>query len=120
MADDIRMTTASTGAGLLTPASRAVGGLTLAVAGLLGQNAVTSALQILLLDNGGTQGPVRYGLIVGLGAGIPALLALALVWAPARSRDDVWTSHVSRAAVIVASVVVLGALLAFVGALLRS
>ena len=41
MAEDTRTTTAPVSAGLLTPASRAIAGLALAVGGLLGQNVIS-------------------------------------------------------------------------------
>lgn len=121
MADDTRTATRTDGVGLLTPMSRAVAGLALAVSGLMGQNIVAAALQIALIgDGGGFGGPIPYAVGTGLGAAVPALLALALVLPQARADGDLWTSHLSRAAVVLSAVVLVGAVLTVIAALVRS
>lgn len=120
MTDSTGTTTAATRSGLLTPTSRAVAGLALAVAGLLGQNVISSGLQIVLLGDGGAGGPVAYAMGLGLGAAVPALIALALVSTAARGDGDDWSSHLSRAAMVISVVVLAGAVLTVVAALLRS
>jgi hypothetical protein len=105
--------------GLLTPTSRAVAGLVLAVAAVLGTNGFTLAAQIILLGGPEAGDPGVYGVGLGLFAAAPALLGLYLTWGAARGDGTTWQAHVSRAAVVVALVALVAAALTVVGGFLQ-
>lgn len=108
----------SAAAGLLTPSSRAVAGLALAVAALMGQNVLTTGIQLLVMGPGGG-GPTSYVIALGVAAALPAVLAMLLAWPVARDRAGGWPGHLAGAAVLVAVVALGGAAMALVGALLH-
>jgi len=113
-------TEGSVATGLLTPSSRAVAGLALAVAGLLGQNVLSTGLQLVLMGGSGPSDIWLYTLAMGLGAALPAVLALVLVWGQARAAAGPgWSPHVARAAVAVALLALVGAALTVLGGLLH-
>jgi hypothetical protein len=96
-----------------------VAGLALAVAGLLSGNILATGLQLLLVGDGsGDLGP--YAMALGAGAALPAVIALFLVREQARGPVSGWPGHVSRAAAVVAFLVLVGAALAVLGGLLRT
>jgi hypothetical protein len=105
--------------GLLTPASRAVAALVLALGALLGPNALTSGLQLLAEGITGGVGPGEFGVFLGVAVALPALLALALVRTAVRDTATDWTGHVARAAAVVALIALVGAALSLVGGLLE-
>ncbi len=102
---------------LLTPTSRAVAGLVLAGSALLGQNTLTTGLQVILASEAGD--PAVYGVLLGISVAVPALLALFLVWGSARGPGSTWQAHVSRAAALVSVLVLVGAGLMVLGGLLQ-
>jgi hypothetical protein len=105
--------------GLLTPASRAVAGLALAVAGLLGQNAFAIAAQMLLMGGPEAGDPGVFGVGLGVASAVPAALALLLTRSAAQGPGTAWHAHVSRAAVVLALLVLAAAVLTVVGGLLQ-
>lgn len=105
--------------GLLTPTSRAVAGLALAVAGLLGGNTLSGGLQVLAQAGPEAGDPGLLGVVLGISTAVPAVLALLLTWAPARGSGATWQAHVSRAAVVVAVLVLVAAALMVLGGLLQ-
>ncbi len=105
--------------GLLTPTSRAVAGLVLAVAALLGTNGFTLAAQVVLMAGPEAGDPGVYGVGLGLFAAVPALLALYLTWGAARGSGTAWPAHLSRAAVVVALAALVAAALTVLGGFLQ-
>ena len=105
--------------GLLTPTSRAVAGLALAVAALLGTNGFTLAAQVILLAGPEAGDPGVQGVGLGLFAAAPALLGLYLTWGAARGAGTTWQAHLSRAAVVVALAALVAAALTVLGGFLQ-
>ncbi|HYH35268.1 MAG TPA: hypothetical protein VD814_08985 [Nocardioides sp.] len=118
MSDSTRQPAEGPG-GLLTPTSRAVAGLALAVAGLLGNNALTGSLQLLAQAGPEAGDPGVFGIVLGLSTAVPAGLALLVTWRAAQGTSTTWQAHVSRAAVVVALLVLVAAAVMVVGGLLR-
>ena len=102
----------------LDPGTRAIAGLVLAVAGLLGPNLLQTGLQVLVGDGVSMGDPTAYFVASAVGAAIPLALAIWLAAPPARSDGPGWTTSLARSAVVVAVVGLAGAVLMVVGALL--
>ena len=105
--------------GLLTPVSRAVAGLALALAGLLGPNALPAGIQMGARGGPEAGHPALFALALAVATAVPALLALWLTWGDARGTGTSWPSHLSRAAVVVALLALIGAALMLVGGILQ-
>ena len=105
--------------GLLTPTSRAVAGLVLAGTALLGQNALTTGLQLIFAAGPEAGDPGVFGVLLGFSVAVPALLALFLARGSARGAGTTWQTHLSRAAVVVALLALVGAVLMVIGGLLQ-
>lgn len=103
---------------LLTPESRAVAGLALAFAALLGPNALTAGFQILFMSGPEAGDPGLYGVLSGFAAAVPAGLAIYLARPVTRSGAQGWAAQLARAAVVVAGVALLGVVLMVVGGFL--
>ena len=107
-------------AGLLTPASRALAGLVLAVAASLGQSVPVVGVQVFLLGGDGSGDPQSYFMVVGTATALLALAAGWLAWPPGRGRVAGWPGHLARAALIVVLVDLAGAALMILAGMFRA